>query len=103
MGRRLAVAVKACRARRTRGDTGLRFFFATAFVPEEAVVFRLVGLCLAGVRLAGASFGGVLSTGVAAEDCVNAGCNHPGRINIPTKTATTKHRTQTLPTAGSWH
>ena len=80
----------------------MRFFFVPAFVLEEVLVFRLAELCLAVVLLVAALFGGEVS-GVVAAAWVNAGCKSPGTINIPTKTATAKRRTQTLPTAGSWH
>jgi hypothetical protein len=47
MGRRLVDATKACRVRRTRGETGLRFFLAAVaeadlrFAPALAVDFVL--------------------------------------------------------------
>jgi len=76
MGRRLAEATKACRTRRTRGETGLRFFLvATVWVLPVVAVFLEAGLgaavFLAGARLAGSLFvgvgwAGVLSTGVDA-------------------------------------
>ncbi|MFY9645778.1 MAG: hypothetical protein WAK29_11410 [Terriglobales bacterium] len=75
MGRRLDEATKACRARRTRGETGLCLFRELVV---EAVFFVFAGTFLvaplfaaedfAGARLAGAAFffGGVLSE--VAED-----------------------------------
>jgi len=96
MGRRLAEATKACRTRRTRGEIGLRFFFVLA---EAAVVFRLAGARFAALLLAG-----VLSTGVEDWDWATAGGKpSQGREKIPTRAATAKRRTQTLPTAESWH
>src|SRR6266403_4906065 len=103
MGRRLAEATKACRTRRTRGEMALRFFLVPLFlVPLEAAVF-LEGAFLAGAFLAGAFLAGDL-----AEDDVDwadAGGKKPSesRKKIPAKTKTAKRRTQTLPTAESWH
>src|SRR5450759_4676267 len=90
MGRRLAEATKARRTRRTCGEMVLRFFL----LPEAAVFF------LTDVRLAG-----VLLAGAVDLDWAAAGCKKPSqsRKKIPAKTTTAKRRTQTLPTAESWH
>jgi hypothetical protein len=121
MGRRLAEATKAWRTRRTRGEIGLRFFF----VLVEATGFFLAGADLvdalfvdalfddaafAGALLVGPAFAGALSAGAPFAagdelDWATAGCEKPSqsRKEIPAKNATAKRRTQTLPTAGSWH
>jgi hypothetical protein len=74
---------------------GLRFFL----VLVEAAVFRLA------VRLAGALSADVLLAGVDDLDWATAGGKKlsQSREKIPAKTTTAKRRTQTLPTAESWH
>src|SRR5260370_35700489 len=95
MGRRLAEATKARRTRRKRGEMTLCFFLVAL---ETAVFFLefLEGGCLAD------------AAGLAAADDVDwadAGGKKPSesRKKIPAKTKTAKRRTQTLPTAESWH
>jgi hypothetical protein len=78
MGRKLAEATKACRTRRTRGETVLRFFrVATVWALPVAAVFLeagleaavfLAGVCSAGSLFVGAGWAGVLSTGVVDWD-----------------------------------
>jgi len=122
MGRRLAEATKACRARRTRGEMGRRFFLlvvATVFF-LAAAAFAVAVVFLAAVLFAEAGFevalfdallwADALAAGDGARpstedwDWVTAGDEKPGtRKEIPAKTATAKRRTQTLPTAESWH
>src|SRR5450755_1006240 len=108
MVRRLAEATKARRTRRTRGERVLCFFL----LRTETAAFLLADAFLAGVRLAGALFfsAGVLSDGAGGWDSATAGGTKPmqsrpsqSRKKIPVKTATAKRRTQTLPTAESWH
>jgi hypothetical protein len=118
MGRRLAEATKACRARRTRGETVLCFFLA----PVDATGFRLAavvfGVVFAGVVFAAALadwladgfvleglFAGALSAGVGEVVWATAGDKgqKQWRKKIPAKTTTAQRRTQTLPTAESWH
>lgn len=112
MGRRLAEATKACLARSTRGEIGLRFFLGLL----EETVFFLAGAVFDvdvadfDVVLAVALLLEVLLAGgwlevVGESDWATAGEKKPsvGRKKNPTKTATAKCRTQTLPTAGSWH
>jgi hypothetical protein len=115
MVRRLAEATKACRARRTRGDIGLCFFLALV----EATAFFLVitlfpcvflaEVLFAGVRLTDELLAGVLFAAVLSVedgwDWAATGATKPsqGRKNNPAKTATAKLRTQTLPSAESWH
>jgi hypothetical protein len=101
MGRRLAEATKACRTRRTCGEIFLRFFL----VLVEAAVFFLADVALAGVLLAGVLLAGVLLTDGDELDWAAAGCDKlsQSRKKVPAKTTTAKRRTQTLPTAGSWH
>jgi hypothetical protein len=75
----------------------LRFFL----VPLEAAVFFFEGAFFEGARLADAA-------GLAAVDDVDwadAGGKKPSERGkkIPAKTKTAKRRTQTLPTAESWH
>src|SRR6266852_6262120 len=100
MGRRLAEATKACRTRRTCGEIFLRFFL----VLVEAAVFFLADVVLAGVRL---RLAGVPLTDTDEDelDWAAAGCKKlsQGRKKVPARTRTAKRRTQTLPTAGSWH
>src|ERR1039457_5131815 len=94
MVRRLAEATKACRARRTRGEMVLRFFL----VLVKADVFFF---------FAGARFAGVVVVAADVDDLdweVASGKKPSlGRKKIPAKTTTAKRRTQTLPTAESWH
>jgi hypothetical protein len=104
---------------------GLRFFLFLA--PAEAAVFFLTDGCLAGVLLvevgldavlfdvvlwAGALATGDVASPVSTEDLdwatrggkkasPSEGQNSNERI--PTKTRTARRRTQTLPTAESWH
>src|SRR5208282_3658783 len=118
MRRRSAEATKARRTRRTRGEMVLCFFLALV----EAAVFFLAGAFLAGARLAGvllagADLDGVLWAGALAAgdgaspvstedwDWATAGGKKPSqsREKNTAKTATAKRRTQTLPTAESWH
>jgi hypothetical protein len=79
------------------------FFFADAFLADAF---------FAGARLAGAVF---FSAGVLADEAggwdwaaavgtkpMQSGPS-PSRKKTPVKTATAKRRTQTLPTAESWH
>src|SRR4029077_10195366 len=101
MGRRLAEATKACRTRRTCGEIFLRFFL----VLVEAAVFFLPDVALAGARLAGALLTGAPVTEGDELDWAAAGCKKlsQSRKKVPAKTTTAKRRTQTLPTAGSWH
>src|SRR5713101_298108 len=103
MGRRLAEATKACRTRRTCGEIFLRFFL----VLVEAAVFFLADVALAAVCLAGVLLTGAPLTGTDGDelDWATAGCKRlsQGRKKVPAKTTTAKRRTQTLPTAGSWH
>jgi len=90
MGRRLAEATKACRTRRTCGETGLCFFLVLA----EVAVFRLVVVFF----VAGARFGDAFLTEEGDElDWAAAGGKKPsqGRKNVPAKTTTAKRRTQT--------
>src|SRR5260370_30157308 len=92
MGRRLAEARKGRRPRRRGGEMALRFFL----VPLETAVFFLEfleGACLAD------------AAGLAAVDWADAGGKKPSERGkkIPAKTKTAKRRTQTLPTAQSWH
>src|ERR1700687_1001670 len=101
MGRRLAEATKACRTRRPRGEIFLRLFL----VPVEAAVFFLADVALAGVRFAGALLTDALVTAGDELDWATAACKKTGqgRKKVPAGTRTAKRRTQTLPTAGSWH
>jgi len=121
MGRRLAEATKACRTRRTRGEMVLCFFFALV---DEATGFRFAAVGFAAVLFAavfvdgvevvdgladgfvsGGFCAGALSTGDDELDWATADDKRPnqGRKKIPAKTTTAKRRTQTLPTAESWH
>src|SRR5580658_2915102 len=97
MGRRLAEATKACRTRRTCGEMGLRFFLAFA----EARVLFLAGAFWAGER------GAVADDAAGAEemDWAAADDKKPSqsRRKVPAKNTTARRRTQTLPTAESWH
>ncbi len=108
----------------------LRFFFLVALV--EAAVFFLTGGFLAGVLLVEAGlacalfdavlfdvvlWAGALAAGDGASpvstgdlDWATAGGETPRQTEgensnekIPAKTKTAKRRTQTLPTAESWH
>jgi hypothetical protein len=119
MGRRLAEATKACRTRRTRGETGLRFLLLVV----DATDFLLAGVLLAEVGVAalfvGAFFGvapfdavlfaGAFAAGaspVSSEDWDWAAADdkEPSekRNKVPAKNATAKLRTKALPTAESW-
>src|ERR1700732_5059534 len=102
MGRRLAEATKACRTLRTCGEMGLCFFLVRGV---EVAVFFLADVALAGVCLTGALLTGVLVTAGDELDWATAACKKQsqGRKKVPAKTTTAKRRTQTLPTAGSWH
>src|ERR1035441_8445278 len=90
MGRRLAEAANAWRARRTRGETGLRRFWE---------VFWALGL--AAEVLCGTAFAGFASDlGDDVEDAGGVDCavalgNKPGskRKNVPARTRTAKRRT----------
>src|ERR1700682_3030226 len=108
MGRRLAEATKACRTRRTCGEIFLRFFL----VLVEAAVFFLADVLLAVAPFADVRLAGVVLTGASLTDTdgdeldwAAAGCKKlsQSRKKVPAKTTTAKRRTQTLPTAGSWH
>jgi hypothetical protein len=118
MGRRLAEATKARRTRRTRGETVLCFFL----VLVEAAVFFFAGVLFAEVGLdvvlfEAAVFDAVLAAGALAAgdgaspvstegwDWAVADDKEPreNREKNPAKHATAKRRTQTLPTAESWH
>jgi hypothetical protein len=96
------------------------FFFATAVLVGALLpCVLLAGVLLAGVLFAAVLFAGVrftdaLLVGVLFEavlsveddgDWAAAGATKPsqGRKNNPAKTATAKLRTQTLPSAESWH
>jgi hypothetical protein len=84
---------------------GLRFFLVLVFlVLAAAAVFFWTDALLAGVPFAGALFAGVFS-GVEDWDWATAGGQKPSqrRKKVPAKTTTAKRRTQTLPTAESWH
>jgi hypothetical protein len=105
MGRRLVEATKACRTRRTRGETGLCFFLVL-----EAASFLLAGALLVETLLGGEFLAGLLLTGVLSDvgdelDWANASDDEPNenRKKIAAKITTAKLRTQTLPTAESWH
>src|ERR1700730_12532948 len=91
MGRRLAEATNACRTRRTCGEIFLRFFLVLA---EAAVRF-----------LAAGTRGGAVFPDDGGLARATAACKNPSqsRKKVPAKTTTAKRRTQTLPTAGSWH
>ncbi len=85
----------------------LCFFFALL---EAAVVFRFAGVLFAGVDFDALCFGvvllgGLLSAGVDDWDWAAAGGKKPSPSSkkIPAKPETAKRRTQTLPTAESWH
>jgi hypothetical protein len=82
---------------------GLRFFLLLVFlVLVEAAAFFL-GFCSV---LAGALFAGSDGAAGAADwDWANAGARMPSESGkkIPARTTTAKRRTQTLPTAESWH
>jgi hypothetical protein len=94
--------------------TGFRFaadgfapvFFAAVFVDA---VDALAGGFVAGGVAAGGLVAGALSTGKDELDdeldWATAGDERPNqsRKKIPAKTTTAKRRTQTLPTAESWH
>jgi uncharacterized membrane protein YedE/YeeE len=85
---------------------GLRFFLVLVFlVLAAAAVFFLSDALVAGVLFAGALVAGVLSVGVEDWDWATAGGQKPSqrRKKVPAKTTTAKRRTQTLPTAESWH
>ncbi len=61
----MAEATKARRIRRTRGETGLRFFLAAVFLGlVEAAVFLLAGVFFVEVGLDVVLFGTVLFGGV---------------------------------------
>ena len=108
MARKLAEATKAARARRTRGETGLRRFFAAAF---WAVVFRapvLEALAffwpggIVDVLWADDDFDGEAAAGMSG-DAEGAGdvnwapaWNDPGvnRKNVSAKTETANLRTE---------
>jgi hypothetical protein len=90
---------------------GLRFFLAlvdaTAFFLGTEL---LAGAFFAGVRLtdallAGALFAAVLSVALDDWDWAATGATKPSqnRKKKTAKTATAKLRTQTLPSAESWH
>src|ERR1019366_6385530 len=120
IGRRLAEATKACRTRRTWGEMVLRFFLFLA--PAEAAVFFLTDGLLVEAGLDVALFDVVLWAGALAAgdgassvsagdlDWATAGGTKASQTEgencnekIPAKTRTAKRRTQTLPTAESWH
>jgi hypothetical protein len=130
MGRRLADATKACRTRRTRGETALRFFrvlveatgfflagvlfdevgaaafFAAPFFLAVFFVAEFFGdAVFDGVLLAGALAVGGGASPVSTEDWAAVDDKEPSenRNKVPAKNATAKLRTQTLPTGGSWH
>jgi hypothetical protein len=77
---------------------GLRFFL---LVLAEGAVFFLTDVFFAGARFAGTLLAGVLSVGEDDWDWATADGKKPSqsRRKVPTKTATAKRRTQTLPTA----
>jgi hypothetical protein len=119
MGRRLAEATKACRTRLTRGETVLCFFLVPVEAPAvfgfgfDAVLFEAAGFDVVGfdvvlldvVGCVAVLAGGLLSTGVEDCDWAAAGNKKPSATgkDIPARTKTAKQRTQTLPTAESWH
>ena len=91
----------------------LCFFFALV---DEATGFRFAAVVFAADFVEGVDgladgfvteglVAGALSTGVDELDWATAGDKRPnqGRKKIPAKTTTAKRRTQTLPTAESWH
>ena len=103
MGRRVAEAAKACRARRTRGETGLWRLVAVVFL---VVVFFVVDwvvdvLWVADLVDLAAAFGDEEDDSGGA-DCATADWKRPKRTNETAKKQTTERRTQTLPTSGSW-
>jgi hypothetical protein len=91
------------------------FFFATAVLVGALLpCVLLAGVLFAAVLFAGVRFTDALLVGVLFEavlsveddgDWAAAGATKPSqrRKNNPAKTATAKLRTQTLPSAESWH
>jgi hypothetical protein len=89
---------------------GLRFFLALAVFRFAGALFAEVGfeaVLFFAVLFAGALAAGDGASPVSTEgwDWATAGGKKtsPGRKKIPAKTATAKLRTQTLPSAESWH
>jgi hypothetical protein len=121
MGRRLAEATKACRTRRTRGETGLRFlllvvdatdfFLAGIFFVEVGVAALFVGAFFGVALFDAVLFAGAFAAGDGASpgssedwDWAAADDKEPSekRNKVPAKNATAKLRTKALPTAESW-
>jgi hypothetical protein len=79
------------------------FFFAGVFPAEVDFDVGLFDALLWAAALAAGDGASPVST--EGWDWAAAGGRHPSetRKKIPAKTATAKRRTQTLPTAESWH